>query len=74
MTLFVTLLAASALAVLLYGGVLDAHSALLAVALAPCFFAGAWLGSRVFPHIDEGRFRRYTLIFLIVLSAMLMIT
>lgn len=74
LTLFIMVLAAAALAVLLYRGVLDATSGLLVVVLAPCFFIGVWLGSRVFPHIDERRFRRYTLIFLIGLSAMLLVT
>lgn len=74
LTVFIVVLAAAALAVLLYRGVLDTSSGLLALVLAPCFFAGVWLGSRVFPHIDERRFRRYTLIFLIGLSAILLVT
>lgn len=61
-------MAGAALAALVWRGVVDSTSVLLALVLAPFFFAGVCLGSRVFPYIDERRFRRYTLIFLIVMS------
>lgn len=73
LTLFVMILSAAALAVLVYRGVLDGSAVSLAIVLAPCFFAGVWLGSRVFPHVDERRFRRYTLLFLIALSTVLLV-
>lgn len=74
LTLFVMILSAAALAALVHRGVLDAGAVTLAIVLAPCFFAGVWLGSRVFPHLDERRFRRYTLLFLIALSSILLVT
>ncbi|MDZ7749197.1 MAG: sulfite exporter TauE/SafE family protein [Halofilum sp. (in: g-proteobacteria)] len=74
LTLFVMIVSAAALGVLVYRGVLDAPAVVLALVLAPCFLAGIWLGSRVFPHVDEQRFRRFTLVFLIVLAAFLLAT
>lgn len=74
LTLFIMVTAAAALAVLAYRDVLGASAAMVALALAPFFLAGIWLGSRVFPRVDERRFRRYTLVFLIAMAAVLLVT
>lgn len=74
LTLFIIVMSTAALVVLLFHGAFDSTAGLLALGLSPFFFAGAWLGSRVFPHVDERRFRRFTLMFLIVLSGILLIT
>lgn len=74
LTLFIMVTAAAALGVLAYRDVLGAAAVMLALTLAPFFLAGIWLGSRVFPRVDERRFRRYTLLFLIVMAAVLLVT
>lgn len=74
LTLFIMVVSTAALAALLYRGVLDPPSAVLALALAPFFFAGVWLGNRLFPRIDERRFRRYTLLLLTFLAVVMLVT
>lgn len=74
LTISIMVMAAAALAALVWRGVVGSSSVVLALVLAPFFFAGVWLGSRVFPYIDERRFRRYTLIFLIAMSAILLVS
>jgi uncharacterized membrane protein YfcA len=74
LTLFVMVLSAAALAVLYYRGILDIGAAGLALALAPFFFGGVSLGNRVFPRIDAGRFRRGTLVLLILLAVAIFVT
>lgn len=74
LTLFIMVVSTAALAALLYRGVLDIPSAGLALVLAPFFFGGVWLGNRLFPRIDERRFRRYTLMLLTLLAAVILVT
>lgn len=72
LTIFIIVMSIAALAVLGYRGAFEAASVLMALSVAPAFFAGAWLGSLLFPRIDEKRFRRYVLWFLIAMSAVLL--
>jgi uncharacterized protein len=73
LNIFLVVMSTAALIALLFHGALDTTAGMLALGLGPFFFAGAWLGNRVFPRIDERRFRRYTLLFLICLSSILLI-
>lgn len=73
LTLFIIVMSLAALAIYAWHGVLSWPDTLAALVLAPAFFAGAWLGSLVFPRIDEKRFRRIVLWFLIAMSVTLII-
>lgn len=58
----------SAVVVLAVGGIMSVDGALGALFLAPCFYAGLVLGVRLFPRLDEQRFRRFTLLLLATAS------
>ncbi len=73
LTIFIVAISVAALAVLGVRGALDMERATTAAILAPCFFAGAWLGSRMFPHVDDKQFRRFALWFLIAMSTVLLL-
>ncbi|TRZ65104.1 MAG: sulfite exporter TauE/SafE family protein [Rhodocyclaceae bacterium] len=72
LTLFVTIISLAALVMLLWRGMLDGPNALTALLLSPVYFGGVWLGSRLYGRIDAAIMRRWTLIFLVVVSAVVL--
>lgn len=69
LTLFVTIISLAALGALLWRGMLDGPNSLTALLLSPLFLGGVWLGSRLYGKLDAAQMRRWTLIFLVVVSA-----
>jgi len=72
LTLFVTIISLAALVMMLWRGMLDGSIALTALLLSPLYFGGVWLGSRLYRRIDASAMRRWTLIFLVVVSAVIL--
>lgn len=72
LTLFVTIISLAALAMMVWRGMLDEPTALTALQLSPLYFGGVWLGSRLYGRIDAAAMRRWTLIFLLVISAIVL--
>ena len=68
LTLFVTIISLAALAVMAWRGMLDGPVALTALLLSPLYLGGVWLGSRLYGRVDASAMRRWTLIFLLVVS------
>ena len=68
LTLFVTIISLAALVMLFWRGMLDGPNALTAALISPPYFAGVWLGSRLYGRIDPAAMRRWTLIFMAVVS------
>lgn len=69
LTLYVTVTSLIGIVMLLQQGIFDAHAAWLSLWLAPAYYAGLVGGIRLFPRLNEVRFRRLTLGLLIVVSA-----
>ena len=68
LTFFVCAISAAGIAGLWASGVLSWGSLALAALLAPGYFAGMILGSRLFPRFDDRRFRQFTLLLLAAVS------
>jgi uncharacterized membrane protein YfcA len=68
LTLFVTIISLAALAMMAWRGVLDAANAMTSLQLSPAYFGGVWLGSRLYGRVEATAMRRWTLIFLLVVS------
>lgn len=68
LTLYVTVGSIVGLAALWYHQVLDVPAAIASLWLAPAYFIGLNVGSRVFPRISDARFRQLTLLLLIAMS------
>jgi uncharacterized membrane protein YfcA len=73
LTLYIAFVSVAALAMMWARGIVDADSLLTALALAPPFYAGVWLGGHLFGRISEAVFRRWTLIFLVVISSVILV-
>lgn len=73
LTLFVAIGSLAGIVMLWGRGVLDGHAALFGLLLAPGYFGGLVFGTRMLRHFDEVRFRRFTLLLLIVVSAGILI-
>jgi len=69
LTLYLVLISGAGLVMLWTRGVLDARAAWSALALAPAFWTGLVLGVRLFPRFSDTRFRQFTLLLLIAVSA-----
>ena len=72
LTLFVTIISLAALVVMLWRGMLNGAIALEALQLSPLYFGGVWLGSRLYGRIDDSAMRRWTLVFLVVVSGIVL--
>jgi uncharacterized membrane protein YfcA len=68
LTLYVVLISATGLAVLGYGGLLDAATLRFAGWLALPFVAGVMLGSRLFSRFSDQRFRQFTMVFMLLVA------
>ena len=68
LTIFVTIISLAALGALLWRGMLDGPNGLMALLLSPLYLGGVWLGSRLYGRLDAGFMRRWTLVFLVVVS------
>ena len=55
--------------VALWRGMLDGPNGMTALLLSPLYLGGVWLGSRLYGKLDAALMRRWTLIFLVVVSA-----
>ena len=72
LTLFVTIISLAALAAMAWRGMLDSGNGFTALLLSPLYLGGVWLGSHLFGRIDAAAMRRWTLIFLVVVSALVL--
>jgi hypothetical protein len=69
LTLFLAAISAAAIAMLWAGGLFGPAAAWTGLALAPGYYAGLVTGTRVFARFSDTRFRRFTLLLLIAVSA-----
>ena len=69
LTVFVVLISLAGLSMLTVNGLLNTNSFALTVPLVPLFFVGVIAGGRLFRHFSEQRFRQFTLLLLLVVSA-----
>ena len=72
LTLFVTIISLAALAAMAWRGMLDSGNGFTALLLSPLYLGGVWLGSHLFGRIDAAAMRRWTLIFLVMVSALVL--
>jgi uncharacterized membrane protein YfcA len=68
LTLYVTVISLVGLALLGYHHLLDAAAGRASLWLAPAYFGGLLLGTRLFPRFSDTRFRQLTLVILIAVS------
>jgi uncharacterized membrane protein YfcA len=68
LTLFVAVTSLAAIVALWANGVLGARAAWTGLALAPGYYAGLVAGTRAFARFNDARFRRFTLLLLILVS------
>ena len=68
LTLFLAVSSLACLAMLWWPGVLNAAAVTLAVLLAPGYYGGLVVGTRLFPRFSETRFRQFTLLLMIAVS------
>jgi len=69
LTLFVAVTSLAAIAALWLGGILGLPAALAALALAPGYYGGLVAGTKAFARFNDVRFRQFTLLLMIVVSA-----
>ena len=68
LTFYVGATALAAFGVLWVGGVLHPHAWMLAIALAPGYYLGMVAGTRLFSRFNDLRFRRFTLVLMLVVA------
>jgi uncharacterized membrane protein YfcA len=68
LTLYVVLISAAGLVVLGTGGLLDTGTLRYAGWLALPFAAGVIIGSKLFSHLSDLRFRQYTIVFMLLVA------
>ncbi len=73
LTLYVTITSLVGIAMLLQQGILDAHAGWASLWLAPAYYLGLTCGVRLFPRFSATRFRQFTLVLLIAVSAAVLI-
>lgn len=73
LTLFVAIISFGALAMLFSRGILDSENLLTALLLSPFYYGGVWLGGQLFGRISERIFRRWTLLFLVLVSGVVLV-
>ena len=54
-------------------GILDSRAALLGAQLAPGYYGGMVLGMRLFSRFNDTRFRQFTLVLMMVVSAAILL-
>jgi len=69
LTLFVAVTSLAGVLALWVAGVLTLDAALAGLLLAPGYYGGLIVGGRLFPRFSDTRFRQFTLVLLIVVSA-----
>ena len=69
LTLYVAVSSLIGIAMLWHQGVFDARAGWMSVLLAPAYYIGLLAGLRLFPRFSDTRFRQFTLVLLIVVSA-----
>lgn len=69
LTLYVAVTSLAGIALLWYHGIFDAHAGWTSLWLAPAYYLGLIAGQRLFPRFSDTRFRQFTLLLLIVVSA-----
>ena len=69
LTLYVGAISAGALVMLWVHGVLDLRAALVGATLAPGYYGGMNFGIRLFSRFNDQRFRQFTLLFMLAVSA-----
>ena len=69
LTFFVAAISLAAVAVLALGGVLTAAGLWLALVLAPGYYIGMVAGTRLFSKFNDRRFRQFTLLLMLAVSA-----
>lgn len=69
LTFFVGAISAAGLAGLWANGVLTGTSAALAALFAPGYYGGMVLGTRLFSRFNDRRFRQFTLVFMMLVAA-----
>lgn len=72
LTLFVTIISLAAFGALVWRGMLDGPNGLTALLLSPLYLCGVWLGSQLYGKLDAAFMRRWTLIFLVVASSVVL--
>ncbi len=73
MTLFTAAISLAALAALWASGVLGVGALVFGLVLAPGYFGGIVLGARAFSRFNDTRFRRFTLLLMIAVSAAILL-
>ena len=73
LTLYIVIVSIAALVMLGTRGLLDTTGLVTALVLAPLFFGGVIVGSRVFAHVSERRFRQFTHVLLMAVSLGIMV-
>ncbi len=69
MTLFTAIGSLAGLSMLLASGVLDLDAAWTGLVLAPAYYGGLVVGTRLFSRFNDARFRQLTLLLIIAVSA-----
>ena len=73
LTFYIAVIAAAGVAMLWIGGVLDMRALFLALAIAPAYFAGTFVGGRLFARFDDRRFRQFALALMMAVSAFVLV-
>lgn len=68
---FLTIISAMGLAVLLASGIMTADLSLRALVLVPLYLVAIWIGGKVFAKLNDAAFRRFTLLFMLVMSVVI---
>lgn len=69
LTFFLAAICVAGLAMLAVHGLLTLEALALAATLAPGYYGGMVLGTRLFPRFTETRFRQFTLVLMMVVAA-----
>lgn len=73
LTVFVAAISLAGIVALWGAGVLTLRTAIAGLALAPGYYGGLIAGGRLFPRFSDTRFRQFTLVLLIAVSAAILI-
>lgn len=73
LTLIFVVSSVASLVVLTFSGVVTAPMLLLPLAMAPVYALSVWLGTRIYPYVDERRFRQVSLLALAALAGLLLL-
>ena len=73
LTIYILVISVASLVMLWFRGFLDEQNATMALWLALPYYGGVWVGSHLFTRMSEATFRRWTLVFLGVVSGVILI-